>query len=159
MIRGIHHIAMHTPNFEAMVRFYRDAFGFKPPADEFAWGDSELMDRGIDVKGSRARGLMLKAGNCYLEMFEYASPPPRDAGAARPHDFGYTHFCVDVTNIAEEMERLAALGMTFPEPAPIDTGEVKFIYGKDPDGNIIELLEMVEGHVHAMDKLDVTLPG
>ena len=156
-IRGIHHIAMHTPNFDAMVRFYRDAFGFRPPAEEWTWRDSELMDRGIGVPGSVARGLMLKAGNCYLEMFEYASPPPRAGGAAQPHDHGYTHFCIDVTDIAAEMERLAALGMTFPEPAPIDTGEVKFIYGKDPDGNIIELLEMAEGHVHAMDKLDVTL--
>lgn len=159
MIRGIHHIAMHARDFDAMVRFYRDAFGFTPPADEFGWAGAEVMDRGIGVKGSAARGLMLKAGNCYLEMFEYASPPARDAEALRPHDHGYTHFCVDVTDIAAEMKRLAGLGMTFPEPEPIDTGEVRFIYGKDPDGNIIELLELAEGHVHAMDRLDVTLPG
>jgi glyoxylase I family protein len=159
MILGIHHIAMHTPNFDAMVRFYRDAFGFRPPAEEWTWRDSPLMDRGIDVKGSAARGLILKAGNCYIEMFDYASPPSRSGGAARPNDHGYTHFAIEVTDIADEMKRLAALGMTFPEPDPIDIGDVKFIYGKDPDGNIIELLEMAKGHVHAMERLDVTLPG
>ncbi len=158
-IRGIHHIAMHTKNFDAMVKFYRDAFGFKPPAEEFTWGGSEMMDRGIDTPGSRARGLMLKAGNTYLEMFDYASPPPREGGAARPHDHGYTHFGIEVTDIAGEMKRLAALGMSFPEPDPVDLGDVKFIYGKDMDGNIIELLEMAKGHVHAIDNLDMTLPG
>jgi catechol 2,3-dioxygenase-like lactoylglutathione lyase family enzyme len=150
---------MHTPNFDAMVNFYRDAFGFRPPAEEFSWRDAELMDRGIDTPGSAARGLMLKSGNCYLEMFEYSSPPPRDAGAARPHEHGYTHFGIEVTDIAAEMKRLAALGMSFPEPEPIDLGDVKFIYGKDMDGNIIELLEMAEDHVHRMDRLDMTLPG
>jgi glyoxylase I family protein len=157
-IRGIHHIAMHTPNFDAMVKFYRDAFGFAPPAEEFSWRNAELMDRGIDTPGSAARGLMLKAGNTYLEMFDYASPPPRAGGAARPHDHGYTHFGIEVTDIAAEMKRLAALGMSFPEPEPIDLGDVKFIYGKDMDGNIIELLEMAEDHVHRMDRLDMTLP-
>ncbi len=68
MIRGIHHIAIHTPNFDAMVRFYRDAFGFTPPAGEFAWGDSELMDRGIDTPVSRAPGLMLGGGNGFTEV-------------------------------------------------------------------------------------------
>ena len=57
------------------------------------------------------------------------------------------------------MKRLAALGMSFPEPEPIDLGDVKFIYGKDMDGNIIELLEMAEDHVHRMDRLDMTLPS
>jgi len=158
-IRGIHHIAMHTKNFDAMVKFYRDAFGFAPPAEEFSWRNAELMDRGIDTPGSAARGLMLKAGNTYLEMFDYASPPPRAGGAARPHDHGYTHFGIEVTDIAAEMKRLAALGMSFPEPEPIDLGDVKFIYGKDMDGNIIELLEMAEDHVHRMDRLDMTLPS
>jgi catechol 2,3-dioxygenase-like lactoylglutathione lyase family enzyme len=154
MIRGIHHIAMHTPNFDRMVRFYGEAFGFKPLTDEFGWRDSPFVDGGIDLPGSAARGLMLKAGNCFLEMFEYSSPPPREAGAARPNDHGYTHFCVDVTDIAAEMERLAGLGMTFPLAAPRDDGLVKFIYGKDPDGNIIELIELAKDYVHAMEQLE-----
>jgi catechol 2,3-dioxygenase-like lactoylglutathione lyase family enzyme len=153
MIRGIHHVALHTPNFEAMTQFYRDAFGFEPVVDEFRWSNSPDTDLALGMKDSAARTLMLKSRNCYVELFEYSSPPPRDAGAARPHDYGYTHFCVDVTDIEAEYDRLAALGMSFPAPRPVDFGGVKVIYGTDPDGNVIELQELKPDHPFAMEQL------
>jgi catechol 2,3-dioxygenase-like lactoylglutathione lyase family enzyme len=154
LIRGIHHVALHTPNFDAMARFYREAFGFMPAVDEFHWRDSRETDAAIGVEGSAARTLMLKAENCYLEIFEYDSPPSREGGPARPNDYGYTHFCVDVTDIEEEFDRLAALGMTFPLPKPADFGPVQFIYGKDPDGNIIEIQQLDKDHGFALERLE-----
>ena len=59
--------------------------------------------------------------------------------ALQPFDKGYTHFCVDVTDIEQEYERLKGLGMTFSQPGPIDVGHVKSIYGRDPEGNLIEI--------------------
>lgn len=141
MIRGIHHIALHTPNFDRMVKFYRDAFGFEPVGSEMRWDNSPLVDKTIGIQGSAARCRMLKAGNCYLEMFEYYAPAGRDAPPLRPHDHGYTHFCVDVTDIAAELKRLKDVGMTFANAAPVDHGDTKAVYGKDIDGNIIEILE------------------
>jgi catechol 2,3-dioxygenase-like lactoylglutathione lyase family enzyme len=140
MILGIHHVAIHTPNFDKMLKFYQDAFGFAPNAPESAWKDSPLLDTTIDVKGSASRVVLLKAGTCYLELFEYSAPKGRTDGPLRPFDHGYTHFCVAVTDINAECERLKMLGMTFPA-APQDLGEIVAIYGKDPDGNIIELTE------------------
>src|SRR3546814_5850668 len=55
-----------------------------------------------------------------------------------PYDKGYTHFCVDATDIELEYERLKKIGMTFSQPGPIDVGHVKSIYGRDPEGNLIE---------------------
>jgi glyoxylase I family protein len=153
MIRGIHHIALHTPNFDAMVTFYREAFGFEPVDDDFRWSPNPEMDGRMGVAGSAARTQMLKSGNCYIELFDYATPPSRDAGPARPQDHGYTHFGVDVSDIAAESERLAKLGMTFSMPLPIDFSVYKFVYGKDPDGNVIELLENPAGTSQALDNL------
>ena len=45
----------------------------------------------------------------------------------QPFDKGYTHFCVDVTDIDREYERLKTLGMTFGAPHPIDAGHVKSV--------------------------------
>ncbi len=144
MIRGIHHIAVHVHDFDRMVRFYRDAFGFEVVGEPFSWSDDEFIDRIVDVPNSAARGAMLRAGTCYMEMFQYSAPPPDSDRALNPYDKGYTHFCVDVTDIEQEYERLKGLGMTFSQPGPIDVGHVKSIYGRDPEGNLIELQQTAD---------------
>lgn len=138
MIRGIHHVAVHVRDLDRMMQFYRDAFGFEPVGEAFGWENNEFIDRIVDVPGSAARGAMLRCGSCYMELFQYQAP----AGETRPRDAtdkGYTHFCVDVTEIEQEFVRLKALGMTFGQPGPIDVGHVKTIYGRDPEGNLIEI--------------------
>lgn len=139
MIRGVHHFAIHVHDMDRMLRFYKEAFGFEVVGEPFSWADDEFIDRIVDVKNSAARGAMLRAGTCYIEMFQYRAPQPTVSQPLQPYDKGYTHFCVDVTEIEQEFERLKGLGMTFSQPAPIDVGHVKSIYGRDPEGNLIEL--------------------
>ncbi len=144
MIRGIHHVGAHVHDMDRMVRFYREAFGFELLSEPFSWENDEFIDKIVDVPNSAAKGCMLRAGTCYLELFQYSAPEPDSPDPKKPYDKGYTHFCVDVINIEEEFERLKGLGMTFNQPAPINVGHVKSIYGRDPEGNVIELQEPVE---------------
>jgi catechol 2,3-dioxygenase-like lactoylglutathione lyase family enzyme len=139
MIRGIHHVAVHVHDLDAMIAFYRDAFGFEVVGEPFEWENDEFIDTIVDVPNSAAKGAMLRAGTCYLEMFQYKAPGPDSDKPLNPYDKGYTHFCVDATDIEAEYERLKGLGMTFSQPAPIDVGHVKTIYGRDPEGNLIEI--------------------
>lgn len=141
MIRGIHHVGMNCRDMERMKKFYCEAFGFVPVDEEgFAWDEgTEMMDYIVDVKGSASKGCMLRAGTCYLELFEYSAPPPESADPKRPNDRGYTHFCVDVTEIEKDMEHLKRCGMTFNERDFVDVGHVKTLYGYDPEGNVIEV--------------------
>lgn len=154
MIRGIHHVAVHVRNLDKMMKFYRDAFGFAPIDEGFSWRDEDdTIAKIIDVPRSTARGIMLRAGSCYLEMFEYSSPRPNTSDPLAPFDRGYTHFCVEVTDIASEFSRLRGLGMTFGQPEAVDLGPVKTIYGKDPEGNIIEIQESDETYPFGLGKL------
>jgi glyoxylase I family protein len=153
MIRGIHHIAVHVGDLDRMIAFYRDAFGFELVGEEFAWADAPVLDRIIDVPGSAARGAMLRAGSCYLEMFQFSAPEPGSTGPLSPADKGYTHFCVDVTEIEQECVRLAALGMSFGDRTPVDMGHVKSIYGRDPEGNYIEIQQTADHCEFRMDQL------
>ncbi len=153
MIRGIHHVAVHVHDFEKMTQFYRDAFGFEIVGEAFEWANDEFIDKIVDVRNSAARGAMLRAGTCYLEMFEYSAPKPTVTDALQPFDKGYTHFCVDVTEIEYECERLRGLGMTFSQPGPIDMGHVKSIYGRDPEGNLIEIQQTADNCDFRLDKL------
>jgi catechol 2,3-dioxygenase-like lactoylglutathione lyase family enzyme len=153
MIRGIHHVAVHVHDLDRMMKFYKDAFGFELVGEAFSWRDSDFIDRIVDVPKSAARGAMLRAGTCYMELFEYEEPKPTVTRGLQPYDKGYTHFCVDVTDIEQEFERLKGLGMTFGQPAPIDVGHVKTIYGRDPEGNLIEIQQTADHCDFRMDKL------
>jgi catechol 2,3-dioxygenase-like lactoylglutathione lyase family enzyme len=153
MIRGIHHVAVHVRDLDRMIAFYREAFGFQLVGEAFEWKEEPVLDRLIDVPGSAARGAMLRAGSCYVEMFEFAAPAPRDAAPLSPSDKGYTHFCIDCTDIEAEYERLTGLGMTFGAPAPIDMGHVKSVYGRDPEGNVIELQQTADHCDFRMDRI------
>jgi catechol 2,3-dioxygenase-like lactoylglutathione lyase family enzyme len=154
MIRGIHHIGMNCRDIERMKRFYCEAFGFKPVDEEgFAWENEPMMDHIVDVKGSASKGIMLRAGTCYLEMFQYSAPAPEVDKPLRPYDRGYTHFCVDVTDMENDIEFLKKCGMTFNDRDFVDVGHVKTLYGYDPEGNVIEVQQTAPGNSFALDEL------
>jgi glyoxylase I family protein len=153
MVRGIHHVSIHVRDLDRMINFYRDAFGFEVVGEEFSWRDNAMLDRILDVSGSAARGAMLGAGNCYFEIFQFAAPDPTSTRPLRPFDKGYTHFCVDVTDIERECQRLQALGMTFGDRTPVDMGELKTLYGRDPEGNVIEIQQTMAHCGFTLEKL------
>jgi catechol 2,3-dioxygenase-like lactoylglutathione lyase family enzyme len=142
MIRGIHHTAISTRDLQRSLGFYRDLLGFEQIfTSEWECG-SEAADKITGLKDSSAKVVMLKAGNACVELFEYSSPPPRPGDANRPAcDHGITHLCLDVRDIQAEYERLRAAGMVF-HCAPQTMAGVSATYGRDPDGNIVELLEV-----------------
>ena len=148
MIRGMHHVAISTPDLDRLVAFYTDVIGFEPVMST-SWRDRPMVDRMIGLDGSAARQVMLKAGNAYLELFEYEVPVAVPARPERnPADHGYTHFCLDVVDIDAEYERLSANGMTFHSPPPtveeMGHARLRAIYARDPDGNIVELQEVLD---------------
>ena len=153
MIRGIHHIGINCRDIDRMKRFYIEAFGFAEFNDGFAWENEPLMDHIVDLKASAARGVMLRAGTCYIELFQYSAPPPANDGPLRPQDRGYTHFCVDVTDIEADMAHLKACGMTFNGRDLADAGHVKTLYGYDPEGNVIEAQQCTPGNGFTLEEL------
>ncbi|MBU6266547.1 MAG: VOC family protein [Sphingomonadales bacterium] len=159
MIRGIHHIGINCRDMDRMVRFYAEAFGFAAVEPEgFAWDKgTEMMDHIVDVKDSASKGIMLRAGTCYLELFQYSNPPAESVAPKRPYDFGYTHFCVDVTEMEKDMAHLKACGMTFNDREFVDVGHVKTLYGYDPEGNVIEVQQTAPGNAFGLGELKPVL--
>ena len=142
VIRGIHHLGIHTPDLDRLRSFYEAAFGFEVVGEEFNLKDVPEAAQIVGVENPAARNVMLQAHNCYLELFEWQSPAGENFAPRRPYDFGYTHLMVDVSDIDHEYERLSALGMTFVHPSAVWFGKIGSVYGQDPDGNIIELGEI-----------------
>jgi glyoxylase I family protein len=148
MIRGIHHVAIATHNIDEMLVFYRDALGFDVVTD-YTWeSGNKVADAITNLPDSAARHIMLIKGNAYFELFKFSHPTmgPGDP-ERRVCDPGFTHFCVDVDDVDEEYERLLQWGMTFHSPPQKVFPGVRTVYGRDPDGNVVEL-QQVEGTEH-----------
>ncbi len=141
MLKGFHHAAISTPDLARSVRFYCDLFGCTVER-EFGWpaGIPEA-DALTGLRDSAARAVMLKLHDSYLEIFEFSSPTPRPGNPDRPAcDHGITHICLAVQDSQAEYARLKAAGMRFHAPPQAQDGGF-VTYGRDPDGNIVELLE------------------
>ena len=141
MIHGINHVAISTADIERLSAFYMDLLGFEE-VFRLNWDvGHEVLDSITGLRDSSARIIMLKCGNACIELFEYASPPPKPGDPARPVcDHGITHVCLQVTDIEQEYQRLKDAGMEF-HCAPQTLGDLAATYGRDPDGNVVELLE------------------
>lgn len=145
MIRGIHHTAISTGDLQRSLRFYRDLLGFQEVFSSSWDVGAEIADRIVGLKDSSAHLVMLKLGNACLELFQYASPRPKPGEPTRPVcDHGITHICLEVADIEAEYERLKAAGMRFHCPPQEVGGGTCATYGRDPDGNVVELLETTD---------------
>ena len=144
MIRGIHHISLSTNDIDAMLHFYRDLMGLEY-ATNFDWPvGTTVLDKIVGLEDSATKTALLKAGNTYVEIFQYLSPAGAPGDPQRPAcDVGLTHICFDVTDVDSEYERLKAAGVTF-NTEPLNVGPVRTTYGRDPDGNLFEIQEVVE---------------
>lgn len=142
MIKGIHHASITTADIGRLTRFYCDLLGFEI-ALEYAWdAGNAAADAIYDLRDTAVKMVMLRTGNACLELFEFDSPVGKPGDPRRPvNDQGYTHICMHVTDIDAEYERLKAAGMLFHCPPQRMPGLCAATYGRDPDGNIVELME------------------
>ena len=159
MIRGIHHVAISTPNLERIVAFYRDIIGAEVVYEGGWKKGSAVIDGIVGLKDSHTKQAMLKIGNAYMEFFEYVNPPgePIDPQYG-VNNHGYTHFCLDVKDIDQEYERLSQNGMTFNCPPPSFEGSpIRATYGRDPDGNVVEIQQIMDiSHDFALEQTKTT---
>jgi glyoxylase I family protein len=146
MIVGIHHTALSTRDADRLVRFYRDLFGFEVEFD-FPWDESnEAFRESHAARETAGRVVMISNGSSRLEIFEYRKPAPRaDIPGRANADLGIAHFGIEVRDIEKEYERLLEAGMEFQSELVTQTPTIKMAYGRDPDGNLIELIDFNVG--------------
>lgn len=120
---GIEHFAIAAKDTRALTDFYANVLGFavvftnsQTPATFF-------------VRPAR--------GGCMIEIM-----PANNAPARRPERFdpGLAHVALSVSDLAATRRELAARGIAF-ETDVLVTGETKAIFFRDPEGNLLHLIE------------------
>jgi catechol 2,3-dioxygenase-like lactoylglutathione lyase family enzyme len=141
MILGVHHPALSVPDLAKALEFYCEKLGFEqvmsaeipsgiPPLDE-AFG---LPDAGCKVA-------IVKRGNSAIEIFEFQAEDTQPADPQRPvSKHGITHICLAADDYEKDYELLKRAGVKFNGP-PNGDAPSRWAYGRDPFGNVIELLE------------------
>jgi catechol 2,3-dioxygenase-like lactoylglutathione lyase family enzyme len=147
VIRGIHHTSLSTLDADRLLHFYRDLLGLEQLWD-LSWdtGSEPLLDKVVGMASSGGRAATLRAGNSFIEIFEYSSPRGNLAPQRPACDAGIRHLCFDVVDIQDEYERLRDAGVPFHSEPQVLMGVVS-TYGRDPDGNIFELQEILPDSV------------
>jgi len=145
VIKGMHHAGLSTRDAEALTSFYCDLLGFTK-VFEMEWETgNEACDIITGLRDSAAKLCMIKSGDVYLEIFEYRNPLGTPANHDRAvNDVGIAHICIDVEDNVTEYERLSAAGVTFHGPPQEVAGVVRVAYARDPDGNVVELQEILD---------------
>jgi catechol 2,3-dioxygenase-like lactoylglutathione lyase family enzyme len=141
MIKGFGHIGISVADLDRSVEFYRLMLGMQ--VVELEAFEGTLYERILALEGTRGRVALLRNGNLELELFQFVRPFPKPNDPRRPVcDQGISHFCVEVSDIDAEYERMKASGVDFHCAPLAFGGNVKATYGRDPDGNVFELLDI-----------------
>lgn len=144
-LRAINHVAISVVHWDAMVDFYTRVLGFEA-GEVFGWDTRYESDPRVEaitgLPDSAARGVLLTGSTIALELFEFLSPSTRRQGVHRlVCDPGFTHLAFDVEGIDGVYAALQSQGMEFHGPVQTLDDGTRLIYGRDPDGNVLELQE------------------
>jgi len=150
MIEALDHVNIVVKDLEGMIRFYRDALGFK-------------LSKRVVISGEWIEGVVglkaVEADVVYLEMQEgprielihYRSPiGKKQESLGEPNTFGIRHIAFRVSEIDDLVAQLKKEGVPFfSQVLQVPDTQVKYaggmrkrlVYFQDPEGNLLELCE------------------
>jgi catechol 2,3-dioxygenase-like lactoylglutathione lyase family enzyme len=130
---SFHHVSLAVADLDAEQRWYQQVLGL-----------DEVLER-VVLPDPPVRTVVLRAGNgLQVELIERAGfrpqtfSDPLDAAQTQ----GYGHWAVEVEDLDAAFALLsAAPGQAVSPPAPAVQPGARFAYVKDPEGNLLELIQ------------------
>jgi catechol 2,3-dioxygenase-like lactoylglutathione lyase family enzyme len=140
-VHSFSHVAITVADFNRTIRFYDDVFG-APVVGVNCDHDPQRLRTFFGVRADAPElkiGWIRVPGGATIEVFEFR---PTDPGAdvvwTRP---GLTHLSFNVRNTARWHDHLVSLGVEVVSPPERSPKGHTFFFVKDPDGNLIELID------------------
>jgi catechol 2,3-dioxygenase-like lactoylglutathione lyase family enzyme len=142
-VKAIRHTGIVVSDMNRSLPFYRDLLGMEVWAD--FKDDSEMLQAVTDVPGANIRMVKLKAADgVSIELLQYLSNPQDVPEPAKACDVGCNHVAMQVEHLDALYEKLTTEGIRFHTPPTVSSdGGAKVTYCRDPEGVIVELVEII----------------
>jgi catechol 2,3-dioxygenase-like lactoylglutathione lyase family enzyme len=129
-----HHVSLSVADLAAQQHWYGQAFGFTDVVEQFEIADPPVRTVVLETADGLKIELIQRAGSQRPETFA----DPLDAVRSQ----GYGHWAVEVAALEHTYRRLVELGAEaiWPPADAVQPG-ARFAYIKDPEGNLIELIQ------------------
>ena len=148
MILGYDHTSFTVADIDRAVVFWRDVMGFA--LDDLSAREGDWLGSVVGVPGARCRIAHLHGHGLHLEFIQYLEPVGTDV-TGPPHRPGTAHLAFLVEDIETAARRMLEGGAS--EQGRItrcSSGAAAgclAVYLKDPNGIIVELVELAPGDV------------
>jgi catechol 2,3-dioxygenase-like lactoylglutathione lyase family enzyme len=135
------HVGLCTPDVDRATAFWSGVLEADPYA-RAEFGPMPAFDEITGLDGVRMSwSSWLRTGVLGLELWQFHQPVTRPRSEPRAVDaLGWHHVGLSCTDVRAERDRLVGLGARFPA-LPEGDRPVPVLFGRDPDGNLIELLD------------------
>ncbi|MCH2131867.1 MAG: VOC family protein [Pirellulaceae bacterium] len=143
VVKAIRHTGIVVSDMQASLHFYRDLLGLEVWAD--FKDDSQMVGDVTGVPGANIWMIKLKAEDgVSIELLQYLSHPQPVPEPRRAYDVGCNHVALQVDDLDALHEKMLAEGIEFNVAPTISSeGFAKITYCRDPEGVLIELVEIV----------------
>jgi len=144
MIENVRHTGIVVRDLVRMAQFYR-ALGFVD--ENRAIEEGLFIEQVTGLKDAKLEWIKMRAPDGYLlELLQYHSHPKHsDVIKADSNQLGCSHMAFTVLDIDRVCEHVAeAGGSIVNQPAMSSDGKVKVAYCHDPEGVLMELVEVIQ---------------
>jgi len=140
---AVRHVGIVVVDLDRALGFYRDLLGLTVAREQDEGGD--YLARLTGLPGAAARTVKLAApGGGMVELLRFTSHPAvvgAEPSAAAP---GCSHVAFTVDDLEALYRRLTGAGVRFHAPPAVSPdGGARVAYCRDPEGTIVELVEVL----------------
>ncbi len=145
MILETRHVGINVADMDRSLHFWRDVMGLRVEVD--AWEEGDYIDTLQNLTGVKVHMVKLRAPDgSLIELLEDVAHPtaPPDAQRNRLCDCGIRHIAFTVADVEESYRILCEEGCeVLGEPITSPDNYAKVFFARDPEGNLIEIVEVL----------------
>ncbi|MCX5698516.1 MAG: VOC family protein [Candidatus Omnitrophica bacterium] len=142
-MKGLRHVGIVVKDLEKALHFYRDLLGFKQikKMDE----KGSYIDAIYGIKNIEVTTIKLAADdNNLIELLYFSIGAGKISTISNLNDTGFSHISCTVENIVNEYDRMKKAGVHFISAPQVSFDRyAKVAFCQDPEGNFIELVEVL----------------